>query len=119
MNSNSQVDIFQAIAAPIRRELIESLARNGDQSLSTLADSYSISRQAVTRHIQVLAQSGVVLVHKIGREQICQLDAAALKEVQQWVSFYEQFWDDKLDTLGGYLKRTTEENAEGDASSDE
>lgn len=106
MSSDPQPDVFQAIATPIRREMIRSLALNGDQSISRLSSGYTISRQAVTRHIQVLESSGVIFVNKVGREQICQLNAAALRAVQEWVAFYEQFWDDKLDALGDYLQRT-------------
>ncbi|MEM7133085.1 MAG: helix-turn-helix transcriptional regulator [Chloroflexota bacterium] len=109
MKSQKQSDIFQAIAAPIRREIIRDLALRGDQSIRTISSSYAISRQAVTRHIQVLETSGVVLISKVGREQVCQLNATALKEVQQWVSFYEQFWDDKLDALSEYLTKSSEE----------
>ena len=96
-------DVFQAIATPIRRDIIQQLAVENDQSLSVLATAYPMSRQAVTRHINVLRDTGVVTVHKRGREQMCHLNVQALKEVHEWVTFYEQFWDDKLDNLGDFL----------------
>ncbi len=102
-----QADVFQAIAAPIRREIMHSLAVTGDQTISDIATSYDISRQAVTRHIQVLQQSGVVDIQKRGREQICSFNAQKLQEVYRWVMFYEQFWDNKLDALDDYLAKKT------------
>ena len=99
-------DVFQAIATPIRRDIIQKLALQNDQSLSAIATAYPMSRQAVTRHINVLRDTGVVSVQKKGREQLCHLNVQALKQVYEWVSFYEQFWDDKLSSLGDYLAST-------------
>lgn len=103
MRLASQTDVFQAIATPIRRDIIQKLAQQDGQSLSKLATAYPMSRQAVTRHINVLRDTGVITVRKLGREQMCHLNALALKEVYEWVAFYEQFWDDKLDKLGDFL----------------
>ena len=106
MTTSTQADVFQAIAAPIRREIIHTLAMTGEQSISALAKGHPSSRQAVTRHIQVLEKSGVVEVQKVGREQICHLNVAALQAVYEWVSFYQQFWDSKLSALEDYLDNT-------------
>ncbi|MEM7343311.1 MAG: metalloregulator ArsR/SmtB family transcription factor [Chloroflexota bacterium] len=105
MNTVKQADVFHAIAAPIRREIIHTLALTGDQTITDIATHYDISRQAVTRHIQVLQQSGVVAIQKRGREQICSFQADRLKEIYEWVTFYEQFWDTKLDALDNYLSK--------------
>lgn len=99
-----QSDVFSAISTPVRREIIQRLAHQNDQSISDLAAVYPMSRQAVTRHIKVLDDTGVISVQKVGREQICHFNAQALKEVYEWVRFYEQFWDDKLDALGAFLE---------------
>ena len=110
MARKEQAGIFQAIAAPIRREIIHSLALSGDQSITELAGSYQISRQAITRHIQVLEQTGAVTIHRVGREQICQVQLSALREIYEWVIFYEHFWDQKLDALGTYLSQNEKQN---------
>lgn len=96
-------DVFSAIATPVRRDIIRRLAAENDQTITTLASFYPMSRQAVTRHIKVLHETGVISMHKDGREQICHFQAQALKDVYDWVKFYEQFWDDKLDRLGEFL----------------
>lgn len=104
----STPDVFQAIAAPIRRDIMHTLAMKGDQSITDLATDYAISRQAVTRHIRVLQHNGIVSMQKQGREQICTFHAEALQEVYQWIRFYEQFWETKLDSLGEYLSKKEE-----------
>ncbi|MEM7029053.1 MAG: helix-turn-helix domain-containing protein [Chloroflexota bacterium] len=108
MSTASPADVFQAIATPIRRDIIRRLALSGDQSISLIAKNYEISRQGITRHIQVLVQSGVITIQKTGREQICHLNVVALKEVSEWLSFYEALWDNKLNALDDYLAQQTE-----------
>ena len=103
MNALEQADVFQAIASPLRRDILHKLALSGEQSITTISEDFSVSRQAVTRHLGVLADAGVVHIHKQGREQICKLHAEALVPVVEWVSFYRQFWDRKLDVLGDVL----------------
>ena len=108
MATSTQADVFQAIAAPIRRDIIRQLAM-GDLSISLIAQNYKISRQCITRHIQVLVQSGVITIQKIGREQICRLNPIALREVYDWLKFYELLWDQKLDALDDYLANQSDE----------
>ncbi|KAA3642931.1 MAG: transcriptional regulator [Chloroflexi bacterium] len=103
MNTTKQADVFQAIASPLRRDILHKLALSGDQSITTISEDFAVSRQAVTRHLSVLADAGVVQIHKQGREQICALHADALVQVAEWVSFYRQFWDRKLDAIGDVL----------------
>ena len=108
MRLTPQSDVFSAISTPVRREIIERLANQNDQSISDLAAIYPMSRQAVTRHIKVLDETGVISVRKVGREQICHFNPQALKEVYEWVRFYEKFWDDKLDALGAFLESSND-----------
>ena len=103
MRLSPDPDVFSAISTPVRRDIIQKLSEENDQSITVLAASYPMSRQAVTRHIKVLDDTGVISVRKVGREQICHFNAQALKEVYEWVRFYEKFWDDKLDRLGEFL----------------
>ena len=108
MRLATKPDVFQAIATPIRRDIIRQLALENNQSLSKLATAYPMSRQAVTRHITVLRDTGVVTLRKQGREQMCHLNVQALKQVHEWVTFYEQFWDEKLNNLGDFLASSNE-----------
>ena len=103
MNAAKQADVFQAIASPLRRDILQKLALSGDQSITSISEDFAVSRQAITRHLGVLADSGVVHIHKQGREQICVLNADALVQVAEWVTFYRQFWNRKLDAIGDVL----------------
>ncbi len=90
-----QYDVFQAIADPTRRRLLELLAGE-ELSISTISSHFTMSRTAVTKHLHVLESAGLVVARKMGREKLYCLEAEPLKEL---LTFYEQFWDNKLSVL--------------------
>lgn len=100
-------DVFQAIADPTRREII-GLVANSDLNLNTLSENFNISRPAVSKHVKILEECGLVVVHKKGRERYCKAKLEALDEVAQWVSKYKAFWSNSLDRLENLLEN--EEN---------
>ncbi len=71
----------------------------GEHSLGDIASNYEMTRPAVTKHLKVLEQGGLIQVRSQGRERLHTLQPAALKSVSDWLSFFSQFWDDKLETL--------------------
>ena len=91
-------DVFQAIADPTRRKLLELLAV-GQMSIATLSGHFTMSRTAVTKHLSILEVAGLVSSQRAGREKLYQLEAQPLRTLKQWLEFYEQFWDDKLEKL--------------------
>ena len=91
-------DIFQAIADPTRRELLELLAE-GQLSIASLSSHFTMSRTAVTKHLGILESAGLVSSQKAGREKLYRLEAKPLQTLKHWLEFYEQFWDDKLEKL--------------------
>ena len=97
-------DVFQAIADPTRRKLLELLA---DQELpiSTISAPFPMSRTAVTKHLHVLESAGLVTSRKVGREKLYRLEARPLQELQTWLTFYEQYWDDKLIYLKDLIEK--------------
>ncbi|OWY64969.1 transcriptional regulator [cyanobacterium TDX16] len=96
-------DIFQAIADPTRRALLDRL-RDGEQPVKQLAEPFAMSLPAVSQHLQVLCEVGLVTQRREGRQRLYQLNPAPLKQVSEWVSHYEQFWQEKLAALGAYLE---------------
>lgn len=90
--------VFQAIADPTRRQLLMKL-RNKRLSISQLAEDIPMSRNAVVKHLQQLENATLVKTEKKGREKLYILDAEGLKEVQNWIEIFDEFWDDKLDAL--------------------
>lgn len=93
-----QRDIFQAIADPTRREIIDLLA---DQSLpvNEVAQNFEISRPAVSKHLKILNESGLMIIRKEGRKRFYRSDPRKLKEVAEWAARYQKFWNEKLDAL--------------------
>ncbi len=99
----ASADIFQAIADPTRRALLDRL-RDGEQAVKQLAEPFEMSMPAISQHLQVLCEAGLVEVRKVGRQRLYRLNPEPLKEVSEWMNPYEQFWQEKLDALGKYLE---------------
>lgn len=97
-------DVFQAIADPTRREIIDLLARQS-LNLNAVADNFNISRPAVSKHIRILAECGLIVVRQEGRERYCEAQLYRLKEVARWTEQYSQFWDKKLNSLQSFLAK--------------
>lgn len=106
-------DVFQAIADPTRREIIDLLAA-GQMNLNTLADNFTISRPAVSKQIKILTQCGLVTITRLGREHYCSANLQKFGEVASWIEKYKVFWNQKLDALGDFLDK---EAAAGNTSS--
>src|SRR5687767_14838700 len=97
-------DVFKAIADPTRRRIIGLLMASGALLISAIAADFEFARQVVTKHIYVLESAGLISIDDSGRERYCKVEFQPLKEVFDWVSFYEQFWDRKLNSLEAHLK---------------
>lgn len=95
-------DVFQAIADPNRRAIIGLLA-NQNLTLSGIAEYFPISRPAISRHIKILVECGLVIVHRQGRERYCEIQLQKLNEVAEWVEPYQKLWEQRLDRLDEYL----------------
>jgi DNA-binding transcriptional ArsR family regulator len=98
-----QHDVFQAVADSTRRQIIRMLA---DQELpiTAIVKHFPITRTAVNKHLHVLTEAGLLSSRKVGRETRYKLQPDPLYQLQQWVAFYEQYWDDNLDTLRKYVE---------------
>jgi len=97
-------DVFQAIADPTRREIINMLAHKS-LNLNAVAEKLDVSRPAISKHIKILTECGLIVIQRQGREHICQAQLQKLGEVSDWVEKYRQFWNAKLDTLEVYLQK--------------
>ncbi len=98
-------DVFQAIADPTRRQIIHLLAGNA-LTLNGVAENFDISRPAISKHIKILTECGLITIRQEGRERICKAELNKLKEVSEWVTQYRAFWNQKLDALERYLDST-------------
>ena len=91
-------DVFQAIADPTRREIINQLS-NTAQNVNEIADKFMMSRPAVSKHIRILKECGLVRIEKRGRERFCHAQLDQLGEVALWVHQYRRFWNERLNQL--------------------
>jgi DNA-binding transcriptional ArsR family regulator len=95
-------DVFQAIADPTRRQIIGMIVKQ-PLNLNAVADQFKISRPAVSKHIKILTECGLVTIKQQGRERYCEAKLQRLNEVSHWIEQYRQFWEQKLDALEIYL----------------
>lgn len=102
MSLEARRDVFQAIADPTRREIINLIAIK-PLNLNTIADNFPISRPAISQHIKILSECGLVVIHKKGRERYCEAQLQPLNQVADWVEKYRTFWNTKLDALEKFL----------------
>ena len=97
-------DVFQAIADPTRRAIINMIA-NQPMNLNMVAEQFDVSRPAISRHIKILTQCGLITVNQHGRERYCEARLQKLNEVSEWVEQYRIFWNKKLDALENFLEQ--------------
>jgi DNA-binding transcriptional ArsR family regulator len=95
-------DVFQAIADPTRRAIIGMVAEK-PLTLNSIADQFEVSRQAVSLHVKILTECGLITIKQQGRERYCKAKLETLSEVSHWVDQYKQYWERKLDSLEKYL----------------
>jgi len=103
------VKALEALADPTRRTIVELLAER-DRTAGELAASFSTSRPAVSRHLRVLREHGLVQARAKGRERVYTLEPEPLAELDEWLSRYRSFWTNRLDALGVELRRRRKEN---------
>lgn len=97
-------EVFQAISDPTRRQIIHLLSRE-PLNLNAVAGQFKVSRPAISRHMKILKECGLVEIKKNGRERICLARLENLNEVARWVDQYQHFWNLKLDALEDYLQK--------------
>jgi len=96
---------FTALSDGTRRAILARLAK-GEALVSELAQPFDMSLPAVSKHLNVLERAGLIRREKDGRIRRCYLQATPLKDVAEWLQFYQQFWGAQLDSLADYLQST-------------
>ncbi len=99
--------VFAAISHPARRRVLDLLAE-GDRPVNALAREFAMSRPAVSQHLRVLLDAGLVTEERHGRERRYHFEPAPLAAVREWITHYERFWDDHLDRLRDHLEKATQ-----------
>lgn len=97
--------VFEAVADPTRREILDRLRAEGPLSVTDVADPLEMTRQGATKHLDVLAESGLVRIRREGRRRMHELDPDPLREVEDWMAPYAAEWDRRLERLRRHLGR--------------
>ncbi|WP_033403444.1 ArsR/SmtB family transcription factor [Dyadobacter beijingensis] len=101
-------DVYQAIADPTRRAIIGMLAQQ-PQNVNAIAEHFDVTRQAISLHVKILTDCGLIFIRKEGRDHICEARLDQLSEVSVWVEQYKKHWEAKLDSLEVYLEQLKKE----------
>ena len=113
MGALPEADVYTAIGDPTRRALLRRMADEGEKSVTELLEPFSISQPAISKHLRILRDAGLVRRRKEGRMRLYEADASGLRQVHDWVSHFERYWDETLDALGGYLDRKRKRPTDG------
>lgn len=109
MAAEARRDVFQAIADPTRREILGLIAFE-PMNLNAIADKFEISRPAISNHIKILTECGMVTITQQGRERYCEAKLDTLGEVSTWIDQYRQFWMERFDSLDKYIRKVQSKN---------
>lgn len=101
-------DVFQAIADPTRRDILCLIAKE-PLNLNSIAKNFEISRPAISQHIKVLDESGLIVIHRKGRQRFCHIRPHKIKEVDEWLEQFRQLWKDRFNQLDQVLNNLKED----------
>ena len=102
-------DVFQAIADPVRRDIIELLATE-TLTVNEVAEKFEISRPAISKHLKILNECGIVQFDQKGRERLCLIQAQNLVPALLWIKRYNKLWEDRLDSFENYINQIQTKN---------
>ena len=106
MNPDPLSQLFAALADPTRRAILARLTK-GEASVNELAEPFDITLPAISKHLKVLEKAGLIERTRSAQYRPCRLQAAPLKEVADWIGYYQQYWEESFDRLDAYLKTVT------------
>src|ERR671930_1950628 len=106
--SSTTLDVFNAIGAAHRRDILDTLIA-GEKAVGTIVNDLSLSQPQVSKHLRVLSEVGLVRSRAEGRRRLYSLEPARLRPMHDWLTKYEQAWNDRLDRMDDYLKELQEE----------
>ena len=98
------MDVFYALAEPKRRKIIEILARNGELSATQIYTKFDITAQAVSQHLKVLLDAGILKMEKRSQQHIYQINPESIMEIERWLAHTKQLWSERLDNLDKFLE---------------
>ena len=101
-------DVYQAIADPTRRAIINIIAKE-PQNMTAIASQFDMTQQAISLHVKVLTDCGLVIIKQQGRDRFCEADLSKLSEVADFIDQYRQHWETRLDKMEKYIAKLKKE----------
>ena len=95
-------DVFQAIADPVRRDIIDLLAKE-TMTINSIAEKFDVSRPAISKHLKILKECDIITIEQQGRQRFCMIQPKELIPAFLWIDQYKQLWEDRLDNFENYL----------------
>lgn len=99
---------FNALASPIRRGILARLAQ-GWAGVSELAEPYDVSLPAISKHLRIMEEAGLIERHKVGRVHYCRLVPGPMENASEWLNFYRPFWEARLQSLADFIESGEDE----------
>ncbi len=109
MSETARRDVFQAIADPTRRQIIE-LVADHTMTLNAIADNFEISRSAISQHVKILNECGIIEIETIGRERHCKVQHQSLIPAFLWLEQYHKQWAERIDSFEEYVNHVQSKN---------
>ena len=106
-------DVYQAIADPVRREIIDLLSREA-LSVNQVANEFDISRPAISKHLKILHESGLIEINQKGRERYCEIQGQNLIPAFMWLEQHKKLWEQKIDSFEEYLMKIKNQNKDNE-----
>jgi DNA-binding transcriptional ArsR family regulator len=104
MTLQARRDVFQAIADPTRRDIINLIAHQ-PLNLNAIADNFDVSRPAISQHIKILAECGLIMMKQQGRQRYCEIQPQQLAEIADWVEPFRKLWEERFDKMDELLNQ--------------
>ena len=101
-------DVYQAIADPTRRAIINIIAEE-PQNITSIAERFDMSQQAISLHVKILTDCGLVIIKQQGRDRFCKAELSKLSEVAEWIEQYRLHWESRLNKLEKYVAKLKKE----------
>jgi DNA-binding transcriptional ArsR family regulator len=104
-----KLDVFQVIADPSRRQILQLLTKDS-YNINSISENFEMSRPAVSKHIKILQHAGFVSIQEIGRERYCMLNQEGFNEIRNWIDHFDKFWNSnfkKLETILNHKKNSS------------
>ena len=98
---------FAALAHPTRRAILTRLATDGSASVTELAEPFDVSLMAISKHLKVMEEAGLILRERDGRVNRCTFDPDSIRTAGHWIEMHRRFWTEQLDSLAAYLEGTS------------